>query len=63
MFFLIAAHSKWGEIYKMRSTTCTKTIEYRIMYLLHRVGFLDQVASDNGPQFISEEFYRFILSN
>ena len=62
--FLVAvdAHSKWPEVCIMRSTTAEKTIE-KLGEMFSRFGFPEQLVSDNGPQFISQEFGRFLEAN
>ena len=56
MFLIVVdAHSKWPEMVPMTSTTTTRTIEeLRKIFATHRLP--EQVVSDNGPQFIAEEF-------
>ena len=46
----------------MSTTTANKTIEI-LRSLFARYGLLDQTVSDNGPQFIAEEFKTFCKSN
>ena len=63
-YFLLAidAHSKWPEILEMRSTTAAKTIsELRKMFAAH--GCPEQLVSDNGPQFVSQELATFLKMN
>jgi hypothetical protein len=61
-FILIDAYSKWPEVYLMNSTTTTKTIEVlRHVFATH--GIPSELVSDNGPQFISEEFKNFMKMN
>ena len=63
MFFLIIdAYSKWLEIFLMPTTTSTKIIE-TLRSLFARYGLPEQVVSDNGPQFMSDEFKGFCKSN
>ena len=63
MFLVVAdAHSKWPEVIPMSSTTTSKTIEVQ-RDLFARFGIPEQIVSDNGPQFVSEEFQAFIKSN
>lgn len=59
--FLVAidAHSKWPEVAIMRSTTAEKTIE-KLGEMFTCFGFPEQLVSDNGPQFISQDFERFL---
>ncbi|XP_063814156.1 uncharacterized protein K02A2.6-like [Pseudophryne corroboree] len=62
--FLIAvdAHSKWPEVIKMKSTTSEKTIAV-LRTIFARNGLPEQVCSDNGPQFVSMEFKKFMQDN
>ena len=62
--FLVAvdAYSKWPEVMIMERTTTTQTIDH-LRNLFARWGIPQQVVSDNGPQFVSEEFTRFIKAN
>ena len=55
----IDAHSKWPEIVDMRSTTAYKTVE-ELRKLCASYGLPEQVVSDNGPQFVAEEFAKFV---
>ena len=61
-FIMVDAHSKWPEIVMMKSTTTAKTIEV-MRTIFARNGLCKQLVSDNGPQFISEEFAQFMKSN
>ena len=63
MFFLVVdAHSKWPEVFIMKSTTSQSTIE-ALRSLFGRYGLPEQLVSDNGPQFTSGEFLHFMRSN
>ncbi|KXJ07253.1 Uncharacterized protein K02A2.6 [Exaiptasia diaphana] len=63
MFFVVVdAHSKWPEVIPMKSTTSSKTIEV-LRNLFARFGIPEQLVSDNGPQFVSDEFQTFMKSN
>ncbi|GFR08753.1 uncharacterized protein K02A2.6 [Trichonephila clavata] len=61
-FLIVDAHSKWLEVYPMKTTTTKKTIEClrdsSAIFGLPRV-----LASDNGSQFRSYEFQRFMQKN
>ncbi|XP_014834021.1 PREDICTED: uncharacterized protein K02A2.6-like [Poecilia mexicana] len=62
--FLIAvdAHSKWPEVVPMKSTTSEKTISV-LRTIFARNGLPEQIVSDNGPQYTSEEFQDFMKKN
>ena len=62
--FLIAvdAHPKWPEVEIMKNTTAVRTIEV-LQGIFARNGLLKQVVTDNGPQFVSEEFSTFMREN
>ncbi|XP_077497849.1 uncharacterized protein LOC144108505 [Amblyomma americanum] len=59
--FLVAvdAHSKWPEVYVMQKTTAYHTIQC-LQDLFSRLGVPDTIVTDNGPQFVSEEFKSFV---
>ena len=63
MFLLaVDAHSKWGEVYPMLKTTTSKTIEL-LQHMFAASRLPEQLVSDNGPQFVSEEFRQFTRGN
>ena len=65
MIFLVIvdAHSKWPEVIIMHSKTTTfKTVE-ALRTVFARNGLLEQLVSDNGPQFTAEEFQLFLKKN
>ena len=59
---LIDAHSKWPEIAEMSTTTASRTIIV-LRQWFSRYGLPEQLVSDNGPQFTSDEFANFMKSN
>ena len=62
--YLIAVdvHSKWPEVIEMTSTTAQKTItELRRIFAAY--GLPEQVVTDNGPQFVADEFATFMKMN
>ena len=61
-FILVDAHSKWPEVVEMKTATTEKTIEV-MRTLFASYGIPDQVVSDNGTQFTSEEFTEFMRRN
>ena len=63
MFFLVIdAHSKWPEVSIMPSTTAGRTINV-LKEMFARFGIPQQLVSDNGPQFVSDEFKQFMTAN
>ena len=63
MFFVVVdAHSKWPEVVQMSTTTTAATLKaLRDMFAQH--GLPEQMVSDNGPQFVSDEFATFAKKN
>ena len=59
---IVDAHSKWPEVFEMSSTTASKTIA-TLRHLFSAYGLPEQLVSDNGPQFLSEEFQTFMKQN
>ena len=59
---LIDAHSKWLEVYQMRSITSSATIE-QLRTMFAQFGLPDTVVTDNGPSFRSVEFDNFLQKN
>ena len=50
------------QIHEMSVTTADKTIEI-LQHLFALYGLPEQLVSDNGPQFTSDEFKHFMRSN
>lgn len=61
-FIAVDAHSKWPEVFEMNQTTTSNTITV-LRNLFARYGLPEQIVSDNGPQFISDEFTQFLHRN
>jgi len=59
---LVDAHSKWPEIIPTKSTTSTTTVNI-LRDIFSRFGLPRILVSDNGPQFKSYEFGKFLKSN
>ena len=59
---VVDAHSKWPEVFEMSSTTALKTIA-TLRHLFATYGLPEQLVSDSGPQFTSEEFQTFMKQN
>ncbi len=61
-FVLVDAHSKWPEVREMSEATATKTIQV-LRELVAAYGLPQQIVSDNGSQFTSDEFAGFVKRN
>ena len=59
---VVDAHSKWPEVHEMSMTTSSKTISV-LRHLFAQYGLPEQLVSDNGPQFTSDDFAQFLRSN
>ncbi|XP_039620150.1 uncharacterized protein K02A2.6-like [Polypterus senegalus] len=59
---VVDAHSKWPEVQLMDSVTTSKTVHV-MRTLFSRYGIPEVLVSDNGPQFISDEFAYFMKTN
>jgi hypothetical protein len=63
MFLIVVdAHSKWPECILMKCTTAEKTVE-ELRTIFARNGLPKQLVSDNGSQFVSEVFQKFMREN
>ena len=60
MFLVVVdAYSKWPEVMEMPNTTTQTTLD-QLRSVFARWGIPQQVVSDNGPQFVAQEFERFM---
>ena len=63
MFLIIVdAHSKWPEVIPMKHASSAGVIE-ALRSLFARYGIPEQIVSDNGSQFTSNEFSTFLMQN
>ncbi|GAA6089209.1 uncharacterized protein K02A2.6-like, partial [Tachysurus ichikawai] len=62
--FLIAvdAHSKWPEVVPMKTTTSENTVSV-LRTIFSRNRLPEQICTDNGRQFVSDEFQKFMKLN
>ena len=59
---VVDAYSKWPEVVPMTSTVTSKTIsELRMIFAVH--GLPEQLVTDNGLQFVSNDFVTFAKMN
>lgn len=56
---VVDAHSKWPEVFPMRTTTTEATISC-LHELFCRFGFPETLVSDNGTQFTSADFQEYL---
>ena len=59
---MIDSHSKWPEIHILSKTSASQTITV-LQEVFARYGIPRVLVSDKGPQFIDEEFKRFMSAN
>jgi hypothetical protein len=59
---VVDSHSKWMEVVPMESTTAHVTLTV-LRNMFARYGLPNEVVSDNGPQFIANEFKEFLKKN
>ena len=63
MFLVVVdAFSKWPEVVVMKDSDALHTIE-ALREMFSRWGISRQLVTDNGPQFVSNMFQRFMKSN
>ena len=60
---IVDAHSKWPEVYDMRSNTTSQNTITLLRHVFATFGLPLQLVSDNGPQFTSAEFTEFLQGN
>jgi len=59
LFVVVDYYSRYVEVEVMRSTTADKVVKsLKRMFLTH--GLPTDITTDNGPQFISDEFSTFM---
>ena len=61
-FVIVDAYSKFLEIFPMIKTDAPRMIE-KLRKLFSTFGLPEHIVSDNGPQFVSEEFKKFVNNN
>ena len=59
LLVIVDAHSKWPEVQILSSTTAVCKIQ-ALQEIFACFGIPKQLVSDNGPQFISQEFVQFL---
>ena len=59
---VVDAHSKWLEVMVMNNITASKTID-ALLALFSHYGLCEEIVSDNGSQFTSDEFAEFCACN
>ncbi|XP_053548920.1 uncharacterized protein K02A2.6-like [Bombina bombina] len=59
---IIDAHSKWPEVIPMTRTTTTEVISV-LERLFSVFGLPRKLVTDNGPQFVSQDFQNFLHTN
>ncbi len=62
LLILMDSYYKWPEVVPMQSITVKRIIE-ELRPIFARFGLPNQIVSDNGSQFVSEEFRELLTSN
>nr|XP_037289927.1 uncharacterized protein K02A2.6-like [Rhipicephalus microplus] len=62
LLVVVDAETKWLEAISKRSTTSEATVE-ALRPIFARFGLPHTLVSDNGPQFVSAEFQKFVRMN
>ena len=62
LLIVVDSHSKWFEVEMMPSITSEATIA-KLRDMFARYGIPQQLVSDSGSQFTSEEFCKFMKAN
>ena len=59
---VIDSYSKWLEVIPMSSTIAEKTVD-KLRSLFATWGIVEELVSDNGPQFVMQTFKSFMDAN
>jgi len=51
--------SKWAEAIPLMKVKTSNVVNFIKHHVIHRYGVPRQIIHDNGPQFVSQAFYRF----
>ena len=60
---LYDTYSKWGEVINMKNDTTAQATVRAMRRVFCSTGLQRIIVSDNGPQFVSEEFQSFLRRN
>ncbi|XP_046975644.1 uncharacterized protein K02A2.6-like [Vanessa cardui] len=60
---IVDAHTKWVEVYDMKTSTTSTAVILKICDFISRFGLPSIIVSDNGTAFCSREFELFCSSN
>lgn len=60
---VVDAHSKWPEVFDMGTSTTTTAVLRKLVIAFASHGLPEQIVSDNGRQFVSEEFDNYCKRN
>jgi len=60
---VVDAHSKWPEVFPLNKDTTSRQVMSKMLECFARFGTPEQIVSDNGRQFVSSEFTRFLKVN
>ncbi len=60
---MMDAHTKWPEVFDMKNITTTAEVKEKLMEFISRWGIMEQIVTDNGRQFVSDDFEKFCKIN
>jgi len=63
LLVVVDAHSKWPEVFRLKNNTTSVRVIECLREAISRFGIPDTIVSDNGRQFVSDEFNQFCASN
>ena len=55
--------SKWAEVVPLREVKTPNVIKFIKHHVLYRFGAPRRIVHDNGPQFVSQAFQRFLINS
>lgn len=60
---VVDAFSKWPEVVPLGKDTSSRKVIQAVRDIMARFGIPETIVTDNGPQFVSEEFEKFCSGN
>jgi len=60
---MVDANTKWPEVFCMQKDTTTTAVLMKVTEVISRWGIPEQIVTDNGRQFVAEQFEKFCAQN